>query len=45
MRENAANGALRYIGYDNDVVTAHRLGAMVRTTLDEVLGDLRPAAV
>lgn len=38
MSENTLNAALRYMGYDNDTMTAHGFRAMARTVLDEVLG-------
>ena len=39
MSENTVNAALRYMGYENDVMTAHGFRAMARTILDEVLGE------
>ena len=38
MSENTINAALRYLGYDGDVITGHGFRAMARTVLDEVLG-------
>lgn len=38
MSENTVNAALRYLGYDGDVITGHGFRAMARTVLDEVLG-------
>lgn len=37
MSENTINGALRVMGYANDVHTAHGFRAMARTIMDEVL--------
>jgi integrase len=39
MSENTVNAALRYMGYENDVMTAHGFRAMARTILDEVLSE------
>lgn len=39
MSENTVNAALRYIGYENDVMTAHGFRAMARTILDEILEE------
>jgi integrase len=39
MSENTINAALRSMGYDKDVMTAHGFRAMARTILDEVLGE------
>jgi integrase len=39
MSENTVNAALRYMGYEKDVMTAHGFRAMARTILDEVLGE------
>lgn len=39
MSENTVNAALRGMGYENDVMTAHGFRAMARTILDEVLGE------
>ena len=39
MSENTINGALRGMGYSNDVHTAHGFRAMARTIMDEVLGE------
>jgi integrase len=38
MSENTINAALRYLGYDGDIITGHGFRAMARTVLDEVLG-------
>jgi integrase len=37
LSENAVRVALRTMGYDNDMMTAHGFRAMARTVLDEVL--------
>lgn len=37
MSENGINAALRYLGYDKDIMTGHGFRAMARTILDEVL--------
>jgi integrase len=39
MSENTVNAALRNMGYEKDVMTAHGFRAMARTILDEVLGE------
>jgi integrase len=39
MSENTVAAALSYMGYENDVMTAHGFRAMARTILDEVLGE------
>ena len=39
MSENTVSAALRAIGYDRDVQTAHGFRATARTILDEVLGE------
>ena len=39
MSENTINGALRALGYDGSVQTAHGFRATARTILDEVLGE------
>lgn len=39
MSENTINAALRSMGYDKDIMTAHGFRAMARTILDEVLGE------
>jgi integrase len=39
MSENTVNAALRNIGYEKEVMTAHGFRAMARTILDEVLGE------
>lgn len=39
MSENTINGALRAMGYAQDVHTAHGFRAMARTILDEVLNE------
>lgn len=39
MSENTINGALRAMGYPQDVHTAHGFRAMARTILDEVLNQ------
>ena len=39
MSENTVNGALRAMGYAQDVHTAHGFRAMARTILDEVLNQ------
>ena len=39
MSENTINGALRVMGYAQDVHTAHGFRAMARTILDEVLNQ------
>ena len=41
MSENTINAALRYMGYDKDMMTGHGFRAMARTILDEVL-QVRP---
>lgn len=38
MSENTVNVALRNMGYEEEVMTAHGFRAMARTILDEVLG-------
>ena len=38
MSENTINAALRYLGFNGDVITGHGFRAMARTVLDEVLG-------
>jgi integrase len=37
MSDNTINAALRYMGFDNSLMTAHGFRAMARTILDEVL--------
>jgi integrase len=37
MSENSVNAALRYMGYDNTLMTGHGFRAVARTILDEVL--------
>lgn len=39
MSENTVNAALRALGYDNTMQTAHGFRATARTILDEVLGE------
>lgn len=39
MSENTVNAALRALGYDNTMQTAHGFRATARTVLDEVLGE------
>lgn len=39
MSENTVNGALRAMGYADDVHCAHGFRAMARTIMDEVLGE------
>ena len=39
MSENTVNGALRAMGYAQDVHTSHGFRAMARTILDEVLNQ------
>lgn len=39
MSENTLNAALRSMGYDKDVMTAHGFRAMARTIIDEVLEE------
>lgn len=39
MSENTVNAALRNMGYEKEVMTAHGFRAMARTILDEVLGE------
>lgn len=39
MSENTINGALRAMGYSNEVHTAHGFRATARTIMDEVLGE------
>lgn len=39
MSENTINGALRAMGYAQDIHTAHGFRAMARTIMDEVLGQ------
>ena len=39
MSENTVNAALRGMGYDNTVQTAHGFRATARTIMDEVLGE------
>lgn len=39
MSENTVNAALRGLGYDNTLQTAHGFRATARTILDEVLGE------
>jgi integrase len=39
MSENTINGALRGMGYAQDVHTAHGFRAMARTIMDEVLNQ------
>lgn len=39
MSENTINAALRALGYDNTMQTAHGFRATARTILDEVLGE------
>jgi integrase len=39
MSENTVNAALRNMGYEKGVMTAHGFRAMARTILDEVLGE------
>jgi len=41
MSENTINAALRYMGYDKEIMTGHGFRAMARTILDEVL-QVRP---
>lgn len=38
MSENTVNAALRYLGFNGDIITGHGFRAMARTILDEVLG-------
>jgi integrase len=38
ISENTINAALRNMGFDNTMITAHGFRAMARTLLDEVLG-------
>lgn len=38
ISENTINAALRNLGFDNNMITAHGFRAMARTLLDEVLG-------
>ena len=38
ISENTINAALRNLGFDNTMITAHGFRAMARTLLDEVLG-------
>ena len=38
ISENTINAALRSLGFDNTMITAHGFRAMARTLLDEVLG-------
>ena len=38
MSENTVNAALRYLGFNGDIITGHGFRAMARTVLDEVLG-------
>lgn len=38
MSENTINAALRYMGYDQQIMTGHGFRAIARTLLDEVLG-------
>lgn len=44
MSENTVNAALRYMGYEKEVMTGHGFRAMARTILDEVLGE-RPELI
>ena len=37
MSENTVNAALRYLGFDGEMMTGHGFRAMARTILDEVL--------
>ena len=39
MSDNTINAALRSLGYNKDVHTAHGFRALARTILDEVLGE------
>lgn len=39
MSENTVNAALRYMGFEKHVMTAHGSRAMTRRMLDEVLGE------
>ena len=39
MSENTINAALRSMGYDKKVMTAHGFRAIARTIMDEVLGE------
>ncbi len=39
MSENTVNAALRGMGYDNTIQTAHGFRATARTIMDEVLGE------
>ena len=39
MSENTINGALRAMGYAQDIHSAHGFRAMARTIMDEVLGE------
>ena len=39
MSENTINGAVRAMGYSNEVHTAHGFRATARTIMDEVLGE------
>jgi integrase len=39
MSENTINGALRAMGYAQDVHSAHGFRAMARTIMDEVLSE------
>lgn len=39
MSENTVNAALRALGYDNTMQTAHGFRATARTIMDEVLGE------
>ena len=41
MSENTITAALRGMGYSKEVMTAHGFRAMVRTIMDEVLGNRR----
>ena len=38
ISENTINAALRNLGFDGEMMTAHGFRAMARTLLDEVLG-------
>ena len=39
MSENTINGAVRAMGYNKEIHTAHGFRAMARTIMDEVLGE------
>ncbi|WP_343125473.1 site-specific integrase [Stenotrophomonas sp. VV52] len=38
MSENTINAALRYLGFNGDIITGHGFRSMARAVLDEVLG-------